>query len=542
MRAAGVTYGRINIARACPSGADTSFTSAIVLTESGSRFTSNVTVGCDYSKYYTIPSATVPWDFEWYYPQAGAWVRAGWPVPIAEPPPPLHYDAATPVRESAARTVRDTAWGPRRNGGLRCQWYSNPDTACQLEVTLGLGPDWGDWQGRMRAAGFTYGRISLASVCPADASVPEPFVFDLARDTFTGRVTLGCGFGQYYTVPSLDAPWRFEWYSPAQQAWVGGGGQRPLQDALNEALPGLDISQYEQALAGVSLAQLCLPLAFVPGNTDFDSLPDAYKTCEALARSNKYLRRAILVALAAAYGTSLLDELVKEHVPGPTVQEPQPTPTPLPPFPLELPTSGLDEIVQSLLARQPSLTPQQAETLATQCRQLVARAELLSVQQVGGIARHPCATMRIFVPGSDVAAAASHKLDAILGNPSWVQLHNLSADERRNQMRAEGFNPGTWKQQRPECAPGTYDTSSMHCDEYPYFASMESGPHGDPSNPTAWTGFSLRPLSKADNELEGGMYSGFKTRCGLVGEATWGQPFLVVPIPVGFPTTPICNG
>lgn len=280
-------------------------------------------------------------------------------------------------------------------------------------------------------------------------------------------------------------------------------------------------------------------LAFVEGNTDFDSFPDAFKYCDALVRSNKYLRRAILVALAVRFGVSLLDELVKEHVPGPTVREPRPTPSPEPLFPMDLPPSGRDEIVQSLLARQPSLTRAEAETLADQCRQLVTRAELLSTGQVGGVARHPCATTRIFFPGSDVPAAAAHKLDAIRANPSWVQLHNLSHAERTRQMQADGF-PAGWKQQRAECLGGTYDATVIECDEYPYFASMESGPQGDPANPAGWTGFSLRLLSSAQNGQEGNKYRDFKNACGLVGPETWGTPFLVVPVPTGPPTTQVC--
>lgn len=116
MRAAGATLGRVSIARACPADAQADFTRAIVLNLDSQRFTTNVTVGCDYSKYYTVPSAAVPWDFEWYFPQAGAWAKAGWPVPAAEPPPPLHYAADTPVRESASRAVTDTAWGHGATG------------------------------------------------------------------------------------------------------------------------------------------------------------------------------------------------------------------------------------------------------------------------------------------------------------------------------------------------------------------------------------------------------------------------------------------
>lgn len=150
--------------------------------------------------------------------------------------------------------------GPRRNGGLKCAWYWTPDTACQVQVTLELAPGWAAWQARMQAAGYTYGRVNIAQACPASASssFTSATVFSVSGGTFNGRVTLGCDYSQYYTVPALDTPWRFEWYSPAQQAWVAGGGQSPQAEALAAALPGLDVSEYEVALAAVSTVDLCL--------------------------------------------------------------------------------------------------------------------------------------------------------------------------------------------------------------------------------------------------------------------------------------------
>jgi hypothetical protein len=70
---------------------------------------------------------------------------------------------------------------------------------------------------------------------------------------------------------------------------------------------------------------------------------------------------------------------------------------------------------------------------------------------------------------------------------------------------------------------------------YPFWASKEGGPFGDPSDPNSWTGFTLSLIDKTDNQKESFAYQAFKTddECGLRDPVTLVQrenlPFLVIP-------------
>lgn len=458
-----------------------------------------------------------------------------------------------PVQESAARVKKTTAWGPPANSGLECTW-SGP-TVCQVEISLELAPGWADWQSQMAQAGVSHGRISIADGCPSDArsAYSTEVVLNAQDGSAATKVTIGCDYGKYYTIPSLHVPWKLEWYDASMGTWVDGGGQIPIDQLQAQQFPGLDVSEYEARLSGIALAELCLPYALVPGNSGFTSLPDAYRYCDALVRAGTYTLGAILAALAVKYGIAALDELVVD-----TDRDTDPKPIPLPP--LNLPPSGNAEIANALMSHDATLTSTEGEQVARRCRELVARKELPSILDGSGVPRHPCSQMRMFIPGSDAQQAASHKLQSIYATPEWVVLTNASQAMTEARMEADGFDLNdriTWRQQVPTdhkaftSVDGTpcgssYDATTLECDEYPYFASRQGGPYGPPQDPSAWTGFTLDLISRADNEREGQAYQGFKTdpECGLQDPATQQAipdvPFLVVPMPEGPTSRHLC--
>jgi hypothetical protein len=119
-----------------------------------------------------------------------------------------------------------------------------------------------------------------------------------------------------------------------------------------------------------------------------------------------------------------------------------------------------------------------------------------------------------------------HVWDAItLRNPAWARLTYKSRATREAEFVAAGI-PVRWftaicDVQRPQA-----------CDEYPYFASGQSGPTQIAGPP----GASVRPLWEGDNSSAGSLYRWrLIVPCLLSGSTVDvgqgnGKPFLVIPL------------
>jgi hypothetical protein len=89
--------------------------------------------------------------------------------------------------------------------------------------------------------------------------------------------------------------------------------------------------------------------------------------------------------------------------------------------------------------------------------------------------------------------------------------------------------------------------SGEQCDEYPFYASKEGGPFGNPLDPSSWVGFTLSRIDAVQNGIEGLGYQAFKedVNCGIKDLSTGAYiedvPFLVIPAPWLLNTTHICT-
>jgi hypothetical protein len=184
-----------------------------------------------------------------------------------------------------------------------------------------------------------------------------------------------------------------------------------------------------------------------------------------------------------------------------------------------------------LQASGTDLTQAAAETIAAAC--------LWNASRITN-ARSDCASVPVFVTGSDVAEATDHDLEAIAGlngvtpHPEWVKL-NYEASGAKNGSH-------TWVNSVSPCDGDT--PSGKQCDEYPFWASEQGGPLARPTP-------HLRYIDASDNQLQGTRYSTFIGYCGLRtgtpqegANATGGTAFLVVPLPsaLGIPSyMRLCN-
>lgn len=534
---------------------------ATVLTSTGVK---QPTVGCGFSKYFNVPADPVL-RYEWHYVQTDAYAPVGGVVPMAQPIP-YNYSSEAPVLETS-RELGHTAWEPVLNEGITCSHYSSPNpTACWLgKLRLQLAPGWEDYQGRMSAMGATSGRITLAHQCPQDAvGRTTSMVF---ASSFRSSHQIGCAWNNYYTIPSEYVSWRFEWYIPSRGGWVDGGGQRNAEETVDDRYLDVDLDEYAAAIAaGTTLARVCEPMLFVPSTSQLSSVPKEYQACTALVSSNKYTLRQIVAMMTNLFGPTVLDVLAgpdrlspsAPRIYAPTVRHPRSSPNAI--LDTVPPVSGNVPIVRAIEQAHPEMDNGEANSIATRCRQLVQEARLASVPDDHGTLRSPCEVLPIYVPGTDAGAAAVHKLNSILAFPDRVNLHNSSAAVAQARLFAGGYMVAGYDLWRPKvpydsdaytsvggaaCLP---QSIGFECDEYPYAASQEGGPRGDPTDPSKWTGFTLSLVPQGDNQVDGNGYRAFKLdpACGLTnpsppGHAREGVSFLVIPMPGLSATTHICE-
>src|SRR5262249_55738821 len=135
----------------------------------------------------------------------------------------------------------------------------------------------------------------------------------------------------------------------------------------------------------------------------------------------------------------------------------------------------------------------------------------------------PCAELPVFFPGRNLvglpgtAPTTQHDWDAITGSngvdhssPSWIELNYVSKPDRK----ASGLSKSTpWYVNEPICQA---KQQGEDCDEYPFFASAQSGPDSFAGPP----GASLRALNLSDNRSQGSRYGWFAKRCTLISGGT----------------------
>jgi hypothetical protein len=215
-----------------------------------------------------------------------------------------------------------------------------------------------------------------------------------------------------------------------------------------------------------------------------------------------------------------------EPAPEPTVVPDAPTGV-LPPQDLNASRTLEDVVTESILERianqARSISREEARTIARQCIREVALAGLAPIND-----KNPCQQLPIYVPGNSAPKTTTHDDEAIAANPAWARLNFVSGQER-------SLSRGWYTTYEP-CIP-PYPTDGVQCDEYPFYASAQSGP-----------GASLQLLDSKDNQKAGGLYYAFAyTYCHLESggptaspQNPLGDPFLVVPVPA-VPTIPdIC--
>lgn len=292
----------------------------------------------------------------------------------------------------------------------------------------------------------------------------------------------------------------------------------------------------EQTADGIDLVSLaalfstdtdvCNALLTYPGtHLEGSSASDQWLACDAAASSGSSLPDLLrAVAAAGAGGTGVLWWLAHQGsvstLPPPPLGWPD-SAAPTAPLPTVWPVGDLAD---AYMLQSGDLSQSQAATIAASCLWLAARANANG--------RTDCASLPIFVSGSDVAEATQHDLDAIADDPAWALLNYEAGGTKANR---------DWYKTQPDCEVD--HDPSQQCDEFPFFATEQGGPLAVPTP-------SLRYINGTDNVTQGGQYGGFVTSCGLTtgtpqesGNAIGGSPFIMIPLPpsLGIPSTRLCN-
>ena len=147
---------------------------------------------------------------------------------------------------------------------------------------------------------------------------------------------------------------------------------------------------------------------------------------------------------------------------------------------------------------------------------------------------HPCEIQPMYAPGRDVGDALDHRIDALIGNPSFVWQSWASPAERAARPFARNWyigQPGCTEAER-QAAVARFAPAVVGCDEFPNWAMDKAGPPAkSAANPL---GTSLRYMRQAENGLEGNRLNTFFQACPEVTRAAAADRavFLVVPVPI----------
>ena len=218
---------------------------------------------------------------------------------------------------------------------------------------------------------------------------------------------------------------------------------------------------------------------------------DQWEACVAAAAAGAGTL-AILLAVADTPGGEanlwwLQGDVTREAPPPDTepssddAQAPRPVP---PPF---LP--DIQKLADRLMGQNQKVDQEVADDVATQCTFLHWRA---------GKSPGRCASLPIFVSGSDVAEATEHDLGALaeVGYAPWLLLNR----EQSSTKPGDG-----WQTTGGRCTP----TELRACHEYPFFGTEQGGPLAYKRGPEPIIGLALRE----ENSLQGTRYSQFISAC-----------------------------
>jgi hypothetical protein len=330
-----------------------------------------------------------------------------------------------------------------------------------------------------------------------------------------------------------------------------------------ESMQDVDLGFLTGLFASESDEQVVLDFCATPEATYFEEstvcdegldYEAAIAAGEGREQAFKDAMKKLAQATAGFIGSLIMSHIAEPSPPQAVPQTPPPPPPapsdPSPPEVISGPTLTYPDWLAELYQQRAAvggyeLSPAAAQTGARECvRQTTWAIESgAAIQSPFG---EPCAELPIFFPGrnslgvSGTAPTTQHDWDAITGSggvdhssPSWIQLNYVSANDRK----ASGLNRGWYNPSI--CQP----TQGQDCDEYPYFATAQSGPASFAGPP----GASVRLLDFSDNRSQGSRYGWFVRRCTLVSggadkntAANQGSPFLVIPIPS--PAAPITFG
>ena len=331
----------------------------------------------------------------------------------------------------------------------------------------------------------------------------------------------------------------------------------------DEAMQYVDLGFLTGLFASESDEQVVLDFCATPEATYFEesSVCDEgldYETAiaagEGREQAFKDAMKKLGQATAGFMGSLIMSHFVEPSPPQAVPQTPPPPPPapsdPSPPEVISGPTPTYEDWLAELYQQRAAvggyeLSPATAQTGARECVKQTTWA-IESGAAIQSPFGDPCAELPIFFPGRNsfapgTAPTTQHDWDAITGSggvdhssPSWIQLNFVNAPDRK----ASGLDRGWYKPSICQPIPSQRD-----CDEYPFFATAQSGPASFAGPP----GASVRLLDYSDNRSQGSRYGWFVKRCALVSggadkntAASQGSPFLVIPIPS--PAAPITFG
>jgi len=291
-----------------------------------------------------------------------------------------------------------------------------------------------------------------------------------------------------------------------------------------DILDGIDVdAEFEQIVANYesgATTDPCDPLLFLPGtDVNGSSLTDEDVSCEA-ATGGGAMTLDALMGLAKKYGPWIILALagtLPAHYAPPTTPDPsQVSITP--------DSQTVANISQVILAQSQGkiATEQAAETAADEC--------LRDIGRVGGSITDPnisCDATPIFFPASDNHETTANDYDGIFVGDNTIDgkrhLDHLLLHYQIANARASG----KWKDAEPQCQGST---TAEPCDEYPFLSTQEA----------ATSASALALVPQRQNSSEGGLLSGFYTRCGIRLKGA-GTPFLVVPLTTAPTTMSTCG-
>lgn len=375
--------------------------------------------------------------------------------------------------------------------------------------------------------------------------LPEPYVLSV-YDVLGNRVYYNTNPG--YTTYSvlLTPPTTGTWSYTAYVAQEDPSGRPPALDVREAvtvgftdgvvssgAQDGIDLDVLAASLTSLEPDAVEALVAAAPGTHIAESsLTDQQIAYEGARQTGQSIREA-LAAAAASAGTAggwLLYLWTQTHTLAPP-PEPPVTSQPVPatpstsPYPTTQEPTYEDNLTAALLVRNPNVSEQQARMAARECISMVQYAIGGGALPASVNGKYPCDAFNLYLPGSEYPSTTDHDYQAIFGNnttgnSSRIGLHYVSQADKV----ASGLDR-SWARLQPECAGLVGGTTGNACDEYPFFASAESGP-----------GASLQPLSTSENRGAGGRYGVFVSACQLVSGGpsgptqTTGTPFLVLPM------------